>query len=80
MNDEIKQIAALLEHQQAQEKWVSAPIDEYQAASAQLHCQSEQLSQVIRDLDSASGNMADTVRKSVSTASNKVKQDLKKLD
>ena len=36
MNDEIKKIAALIGHQQAQEKRVAALIDEFQAESAQL--------------------------------------------
>ncbi|MDE1480423.1 tRNA modification GTPase [Xenorhabdus bovienii] len=77
MNDEIKKIAALIGHQQAQEKRVAALIDEYQEASVQLHRQTEQLSQVIRELDSASGNMTETVRKTVSTALNQVERELK---
>jgi len=77
MSDEIKQIAALIGHHQAQEKRVAALIDEFQAASAQLQRQSETLSRIIRELDSASGNMTETVRKSVSTAMNQVEQDLK---
>ena len=77
MSDEIKQIAALIGHQQAQEKRVAALIDEFQKESAQLSRQTAKLSQVIRELDSASGNMTETVRKSVSTAMNQVAQDLK---
>ncbi|HHH0840653.1 TPA: hypothetical protein ACPZPF_004330 [Yersinia enterocolitica] len=36
MSDEIKQIAALIGHQQAQEKRVAALIDEFQKESALL--------------------------------------------
>lgn len=78
MSDEIKQIAALIGHHQALEKRVSTLTEEYQAASAQLQRQSETLSRVIRELDSASGNMTETVKKSVSTAMNQVAQELKK--
>jgi ElaB/YqjD/DUF883 family membrane-anchored ribosome-binding protein len=77
MSDEIKKIAALIGHQQAQEKRVAALIDQFQTESAQLSRQTEQLAQVIRELDSASGNMTDTVRKSVSTALNQVERELK---
>ncbi|PRI17399.1 tRNA modification GTPase [Pectobacterium versatile] len=77
MSDEIKQIAALIGHHQALEKRVSTLTEEFQAASAQLQRQSETLSKVIRELDSASGNMTETVRKSVSTAMNQVAQELK---
>ena len=77
MSDEIKQIAALIGHHQALEKRVSTLTEEFQAASAQLQRQSETLNKVIRELDSASGNMTETVRKSVSTAMNQVAQELK---
>jgi len=77
MSDEIKQIAALIGHQQAQEKRVAALIDEFQNESAQLSRQTAQLSQVIRELDSASGNMTETVKKSVNTALNQVERELK---
>jgi len=77
MSDEIKQIAALIGHHQALEKRVSTLTEEFQAASVQLQRQSETLSKVIRELDSASGNMTETVRKSVSTAINQVVQELK---
>ena len=77
MSEEIKQIAALIGHHQALEKRVTTLIEEFQAASAQLQRQSETLNRVIRELDSASGNMTETVRKSVSTAMNQVAQDLK---
>lgn len=77
MSDETKQIAALIGHHQALEKRVSMLTEEFQAASAQLQRQSETLSKVIRELDSASGNMTDTVRKSVSAAMTQVVQDLK---
>ena len=77
MSDEIKQIAALIGHQQVQEKRVAALIDEFQKESAQLSRQTAQLSQVIRELDSASGNMTDTVKKSVNTALNQVERELK---
>ncbi len=56
MSDEIKQIAALIGHHQALEKRVSTLTEEFQAASVQLQRQSETLSKVIRELDSASGN------------------------
>jgi len=77
MSDEIKQIAALIGHQQAQEKRVAALIDEFQKESAQLSRQTAQLSQVIRELDSASGNMTETVKKSVNSALNQVERELK---
>jgi len=77
MSDEIKQIAALIGHQQAQEKRVAALIDEFQKESAQLSLQTAQLSLVIRELDSASGNMTETVKKSVNTALNQVERELK---
>ncbi|EMW2842072.1 tRNA modification GTPase [Yersinia enterocolitica] len=77
MSDEIKQIAALIGHHQVLEKRVSTLTEEFQAASAQLQRQSETLSKVIRELDSASGNMTETVRKSVSSAMNQVAQELK---
>nr|WP_181726853.1 recombinase family protein [Escherichia coli] len=76
MSDEIKQIAALIGHHQALEKRVSTLTEEFQAASVQLQRQSETLSKVIRELDRASGNMTDTVRKSVSAAMNQVTQAL----
>jgi len=77
MSDEIKQIAALIGHHQALEKRVATLTEEFQTASAQLQLQSETLSRVIRELDSASGNMTETVRKSISTAMNQVAQELK---
>jgi len=77
MSDEIKQIAALIGHQQVQEKRVAALIDEFQKESAQLSRQTAQLAQVIRELDLASGNMTETVKKSVSTALAQVEQELK---
>lgn len=77
MNDEIKQIAALIGHQQAQEKRVAALIDAFQKESARLSRQTAQLAQVISELDSASGNMTETVRKSVSAALNQVEKELK---
>ncbi|BGI53654.1 hypothetical protein [Candidatus Hamiltonella defensa] len=55
MNDEIKQISALIGHQQAQEKRVAALIDEFQRESALLSSQTAELAQVISGLDSASG-------------------------
>lgn len=77
MSDEIKQIAALIGHQQAQEKRVAALIDEFQKESVQLSQQTAQLSQVISDLDSASGKITEAVKKSVSTALNQVESELK---
>jgi len=77
MNDEIKKIAALIGHQQVQEKRVAALIDEFQAESAQLSRQTAQLAQVIHELDSASGKMTDTVRQSVNTALTQVEKALK---
>lgn len=77
MSDEIKKIAALIGHQQAQEKRVAALIDEFQAESAKLSRQTAQLAQVIHELDSASGKMTDTVRQSVSTALTQVEKELK---
>jgi len=77
MSDEIKQIAALIGHQQAQEKRVVALIDQFQTESAQLSQQTAQLAQVIRELDSTSGNMTETVKKSVKAALAQVEHELK---
>lgn len=77
MSNEIKQIAALIGHHQALEKRVSTLTEEFQAASVQLQRQSETLSKVIRELDSASGNMTETIRKSVSIAMDQVEHELK---
>lgn len=79
MNDEIKKIAALIGHQQVQEKRVAALIDEFQAESAKLGRQTAQLAQVIHELDSASGNMTDTVRQSVNAALTQVEKELKQV-
>lgn len=77
MNDEIKQIAALIGHQQAQEKRVNALIQTLQSGTEMLSRQSIQLAQIIRGIDAASGNMTDTIRKSVSLALLEVKSDIK---
>lgn len=77
MNDEIKKIAALIGHQQAQEKRVAALIDEFQEESTKLSRQTAQLAQVIHELDSASGKMTDTVRQSVNAALTQVEKELK---
>ena len=77
MDDDIKKIAALIGHQQAQEKRVSALIDAFQKESILLSQQTALLAQVIDGLDSASGKMTDTIRKSVATALNQVEQELK---
>jgi len=77
MSDEIKQIAALIGHHQALEKRVTYLTEEFQAVSAQLQQQSETLSRVIRELDSASGNMTETVRQSVNAALTQVEKELK---
>lgn len=77
MNDEIKKIAALIGHQQMQEKRVAALIDTFQAESAKLSRQTAQLAQVINELDSASGKMTDTVRQSVNAALTQVEKELK---
>lgn len=77
MNDDIKKIAALIGHQQAQEKRVAALIDEFQAESTKLSRQTAQLAQVIHELDSASGKMTDTVRQSVNAALTQVEKELK---
>jgi len=52
-------------------------IDQFQTESARLSQQTAQLAQVIRELDSASGNMTETVKKSVHTALNQVERELK---
>jgi len=79
MNDEIKKIAALIGHQQAQEKRVAVLIDAFQAESAKLSRQTVQLAQVIHELDSASGKMTDTVKQSVNTALTQVEKELKQI-
>lgn len=79
MNDEIKKIAALIGHQQAQEKRVAALIDEFQAGSAKLSRQIAQLAQAISELDSASGKMTDTVKQSVNAALTQVEKELKHI-
>lgn len=77
MSDEIKKIAALIGHQQAQEKRVAALIEEFQAESAKLSRQTAQFAQVIHELDSASGKMTDTIRQSVNAALTQVEKELK---
>lgn len=77
MSDEIKQIAALIGHHQALEKRVTSLTEQFQEASTQLQRQSETLSRVIRELDSASGNMTETVKKSVNDALTQVEKELK---
>jgi len=78
MSDEIKkQIAGLIGHHQLIEKRVTALTEEFQAAAMQLQRQSETLSHVVGELDSASGKMTDTVRQSVSAALIQVEKELK---
>lgn len=78
MSDEIKkQIAGLIGHHQQLERRVTALTEEFQAAAMQLQRQSETLSHVIGELDSASGNMTETVRQSVSAALTQVEKELK---
>lgn len=77
MSDDIKQIAALIGHQQAQEKRVAALIDEFQKESILLSGQTAQLAQVITGLDSASGKMTETIKQSVSAALRLVESELK---
>ncbi|HHG0423307.1 TPA: tRNA modification GTPase [Yersinia enterocolitica] len=77
MSDDIKQIAALIGHHQALEKRVTSLTEQFQEASTQLQRQSETLSRVIRELDSASGNMTETVKKSVNAALTQVEKELK---
>ena len=77
MSDDIKQIAALIGHHQALEKRVTSLTEQFQEASTQLQRQSETLSRVIRELDSASGNMTETVKKSVNDALTQVEKELK---
>lgn len=77
MSDEIKQIAALIGHQQAQETRVNALIHTLQSEAEMLRRQNEQLTQVIRGIDTASSNMTETIRKSVSNALLQVKKDVR---
>ena len=77
MSDDIKQIAALIGHHQALEKRVTSLTEQFQEASTQLQRQSETLSHVIGELDSASGRMTEIVRQSVITALIKVEKDVK---
>lgn len=77
MSDEIKQIAALIGHQQAQETRVNALIQTLQSEAEVLRRQNEQLTQVIRGIDTASGNITETIRKSVSNALLQVKKDVR---
>lgn len=62
MSDEIKQIAGLIGHHQLLEKRVTALTEEFQVAAMQLLRQSETLSNIIGDLDSASDKMTETIR------------------
>lgn len=57
-----------------QEKRVAMLIKQFQAESAQLSRQTILLAQVIRELDSGSGNMTLNFRKSVGTVLNQVEQ------
>ena len=77
MSDEIKKIVALIGHQQVQEKRVTELIDEFQAESTKLSRQTAQLTQVIHELDSASGKMTETIRQSVNIALNQVEEELR---
>lgn len=77
MSDEIKQIAGLIGHHQLLEKRVTALTEEFQVAAMQLLRQSEMLSNIIGDLDSASGKMTETVRQSVNAALTQVEKELK---
>lgn len=78
MSDETKkQIAGLIGHHQQLERRVTALTEEFQAAAMQLQRQSETLSHVIGELDSASGNMTETVRQSVNAALTQVERELK---
>jgi len=54
-------------------------IDEFQAESAKLSCQTAQLAQIIHELDNASGKMTDTVRQSVNAALTQVEKELKQI-
>jgi len=58
---------------------VTALTEEFQAAAMQLQRQSETLSHVIGELDSASGNMTETVKQSVSAALILVEKELKQV-
>lgn len=80
MSDEIKkQIAGLIGHHQLLEKRVTALTEEFQSAAMQLQRQTEVLSHIIGELDSASGKMTDTVRQSVNTALTQVEKELKQV-
>jgi hypothetical protein len=56
---------------------VTALTEEFQVAAMQLLRQSEMLSNIIGDLDSASGKMTETVRQSVNAALTQVEKELK---
>ncbi|MEI7365898.1 tRNA modification GTPase [Pectobacterium parmentieri] len=77
MSDEIRKIAALIGHQQAQEKRVAMLIDEFQKESALLSRKTERLATIIDGLGTSSGKMTETVRQSVYLAMREVKSDLK---
>ncbi|WP_265504202.1 tRNA modification GTPase [Providencia rustigianii] len=77
MNDEIKQIAALIGHQQAQEKRVNALIAAFEKEAALLHKENEHLSRTIAALGVSSDNITDAVRQSVRSAISQVTADLK---
>lgn len=77
MNDEIKQIAALIGHQQAQEKRVTALIATFEQEAARLRKENEQLSRAIAALGVSSDKMTDTVRQSARAALSQVTAELK---
>lgn len=77
MSDEIKQIAGLIGHHQLLEKRVTALTEEFQVAAMQLLRQSETLSNIIGDLDSASDKMTETIRQSVNAGLTQVEKELK---
>jgi len=77
MSDEIRKIAALIGHQQAQEKRVAMLIDEFQKESVLLSRKTERLATIIDGLGTSSGKMTETVRQSVYQAMREVKSDLK---
>lgn len=77
MNDDIKKIAALIGHQQAQEARVSALIEAAEKETALLRQENARLLKTIEAIGVSSEKMTVTVRESVRTAISQVTADLK---
>lgn len=79
MDDQIKKIAALIGHQQQQETRVTALIEAFEKESTLLREENAKLAGAIRSLSQASGNVTETVRRSVSQGIAQVSEDVQAI-